>query len=268
MIRIDSKLCTGCGACARDCMRSIIGMEGGRPQPDNEKCVDCGHCAAVCPVGAVSLIGYEEGEVLEYTDIRTDIDPEVYLNHLKARRSIRHFTDKAVNEKELAMILEAGRFSPTGGNRQDVSYTVFQKELPKLRERVMKTLYDMGAEAALTGNKISWYSDLWIEMYEEFKKTGIDDSLYFGAGTVIVISAEQPSSALIAAAHMETMVYSLGLGMVYSGFTLRAMNGSEELKKYVACPPGKDAAVVLVIGEPDVRYFRTVPRKKADVALR
>ena len=129
--------------------------------------------------------------MLELNDSSCCIDPEIYLNHLKARRTIRAFTDTTVSAEQINMILDAG--------------------------------------------------------------------------TVIAVSSDSPQAALIAAAHMETMVYSLGLGMIYSGFTTRAIEQSEELQNYLGLKEGYKVWAVMAIGYPKVKYQRTVPRKKAEV---
>lgn len=46
------------------------------------------------------------------------IDPNLFLTFLKDRRSIRAFQDKEIPEKEIEMILEAGRWSPSAINIQ------------------------------------------------------------------------------------------------------------------------------------------------------
>ena len=224
----------------------------------------CGHCIAVCPRDAVSIDELDMGEVLALKELSCAIDPETYLNHLKARRTIRAFTDKAVTEEQVQMILDAGRFSPTGGNRQTVGYHVFREKVPEFKALVMEELNAMGQEAQVTGKKDSWYSDLWLRMYDAYQTEGTDD-LFFGAGTVIVVSSDSPQAAAIASAHMETMVYALGLGMLYSGFTTRAIGHSEKLQKYLGLKESYKVWTVLVIGEPKVQYQRTVPRRKADV---
>ena len=50
---------------------------------------------------------------------------------MRSRRSVRHFTERSVEPEKIERILEAGRYSPTGSNRQDVSYVILgsrQKE--------------------------------------------------------------------------------------------------------------------------------------------
>lgn len=267
MVKIDTEKCVGCGACAADCFPQELELVDGKAVPRGVNCIACGHCIAVCPTDAVTLAGYNMGEVLECASLPSRLDPQVYLNHLKTRRSIRRFQNVPVTREQLELILEAGRFSPTGGNLQNVSYTVFQKELPALRTKLIDELKLMGDEAARAGQKISWYSDMWLEMYGEYHAQR-KDRLFFGAGTAIVIASDSPQSACIAAAHMETMIYSLGLGMLYSGFSARAIMHSPALQKELALKENYQVYAVLVVGCPDVNYLRTVPRKSADVVWR
>lgn len=265
MIIFDHKKCIGCGLCAQECFPKAIKIEDKKALfLENHNCMECGHCIAVCPCNAVSIDDLDMSEVLELKNISCGIAPEIYLNHLKARRTIRSFTDKVVSTDQINMILDSGRFSPSGGNRQTVAYHVFKNKIPEFKSLIMAELKAMGDEAQITGVKDSWYSDLWLDMYDSFKNEGTDD-LFFNAGTVIVVSSDSPQAAAIASAHMETMVYSLGLGMLYSGFTTRAVNHSIKLQKYLGLRDKYKVWTVLVVGYPKVKYQRTVPRKKADV---
>ena len=128
----------------------------------------------------------------------------------------------------------------------------------------MEELRALGEEEVNAAGSASRYGRFWLKMYEDYKNNGTD-KLFFNAGSVIVIASGFPQAGLIAAAHMETMIYSLGLGMVYSGFTTRAIARSKKLQEYIGLKEGYEVYTVLVLGEPDVKYLRTVPRKKADI---
>ncbi len=265
MVVFDHEKCIGCGLCAADCFPRAIGIENRKAYfIENHNCMECGHCIAVCPRSAVKIESLDMDEVQELQDISNCIDPETYINHLKARRTIRSFTDETVSTEQINMILEAGRFSPTGGNRQTVAYHIFRDRISEFRSLIIDELKTMGDEVRASGIRDSWYPDFWLDMYNEFKAEG-RDSLFFNAGTVIVIASDSPQAAMIAAAHMETMVYALGLGMLYSGFTTRAAEHSTGLQEYLGLKEGYKVWTVLAIGYPKVKYQRTVPRKKADV---
>lgn len=264
MINISTEKCIGCGKCAGDCFPRDIEIKDKKAYARNKLCIECGHCVAICPVDAVTLIGYSSDEILDCKNLEKDINADVYLNHLKSRRSIRNFTDEPVTEEEIKMILEAGRFSPTGGNRQNVSYYISRNNVAEFRDLLMNELYEMGKKVVVAGVGETMYAQYWIDMYEDYKKCGVD-RLFFDAGTVIVISSDSPQAAIIAAAHMETMIYSMGLGMLYSGFTSRAVAYSEKLQDYLHLKEGYKVYAVLVVGHSNVQYERTVPRKPADV---
>lgn len=266
MVIIDKEKCIGCGLCVKDCFGDAMRM-GEKAEYVATKCMECGHCVAVCPQNAITIEGLDMTEVLDLKDICGEIDPENYLNHLKERRTIRAFKDTPVTDKQLEMILEAGRFSPTGSNLQNVAYHVFRKDLGVLREKEFDALKKMG-EDMLSGKipAFPWASK-WIRMYDEFHGEG-KDQLFFDCDTVIVISSSSAQAACIAGAHMETMIYSLGLGMIYSGFSTRVINAVPEVREFVGLQEGYDAWMVLGIGTPDVKYRRTVPRKKVNVTWR
>jgi nitroreductase len=56
------------------------------------------------------------------------IDPDIFLKFLKGRRSIRSFQEKPITEKELEMILEAGRWAPSASNRQPWEFIVIKNK--------------------------------------------------------------------------------------------------------------------------------------------
>ncbi len=56
------------------------------------------------------------------------IDPKILLDFIKARRSIRAFQDKLIPEKEIDMIVEAGRWAPSASNRQPWEFIVIRNK--------------------------------------------------------------------------------------------------------------------------------------------
>jgi nitroreductase len=68
--------------------------------------------------------------------------PSVFLRFLRRRRSLRVYKSKPVEIEKLKMIKEAGRFAPTGGNRQECGYiVVMEKEiLDRVRSLAIQTM--------------------------------------------------------------------------------------------------------------------------------
>lgn len=269
MVRIDEKTCIGCGQCVKDCFPNEIIIEDGKAKLKGRFCIECGHCFAVCPTGAVVMEGYDGEKNYELKDIKWNIDPENYLNFIRATRTIRQFTDEKVGKKDIELMLDAARYSPTGGNLQDVRYVVFQNETDELRERAIKRLYSL-SDGILgmkddPGRNLKNYAMLWKEMHEKYINSG-EDRLFYGGNTVICTVSKSQIPGILTAVRIEETAYALGLGVCYCGFLGRAVNDDQELRRFVGLGDGEQIAAALVIGRPNVKYVRTVPRKKAVVS--
>lgn len=260
MILVNEEKCIGCGKCVKDCFPRALVMENGKAKQVDAPCIECGHCIAVCPKNAIALEGYDMTQVLELKDINCEIDPEAYLNHMKARRSIRKFKQEPVTDTQLEYILEAGRYSATGSNRQDVRYHVIRDNLDEMRELLMEEMIALGS----IQGPIPLYQKVG-RIAREYKETG-NDRVFFGAPVAIVITSPSPQSALLAAGHMESMIYAQGLGMLYSGYVNFTMNQSEKMRNYMNFKEGYQPWAVMIVGVPDVTYERTAPRKPLDVS--
>jgi Nitroreductase len=144
MIKIDQEKCVGCGACVEDCFPNDIVLKEDKAAPLNRTCIKCGHCIAICPVDAVSISDYDMAEVKDYQTDSFDITPDNLLNYIKFRRSVRQFTDQPIEKEKIEQIIEAGRFTPTGSNSQNVSYIVVHDEIRKLTGLGLEGLNKLG----------------------------------------------------------------------------------------------------------------------------
>ena len=253
MIIIDREKCIGCGACARDCLNRVIEVKDGcarilRP------CFMCGHCIAVCPQGAVSTDDYDMADVIPFDRERCTVPADVMLNTIKCRRSIRQFRKERLKREELEQILEAGRFSPTGSNAQNVSYIVFHDEAEELRRIAMEEFRKYRTPEA--------FAELFPPpMSPDRVNFEDDDFLFKGGDTVILTVCKSPVNAAIASANMELTANSLGIGMVYVGFFVMLAAKDQTLRDYLGLKEDEQIVTALSMGYPNVRYFRSVPRK-------
>ncbi len=56
IVRIDDKLCNGCGACVAPCAEGAIEMVDGKARVVREElCDGAGFCIGVCPTGALTI---------------------------------------------------------------------------------------------------------------------------------------------------------------------------------------------------------------------
>ncbi|MEA4805724.1 MULTISPECIES: nitroreductase family protein [Acetobacterium] len=274
MIKIDQEKCIGCGACVEDCFTRDLVIEADKAKVLNKTCIKCGHCIAICPVNAVSISDYDMSEVKEYEAASFDIEPENLLNFIKFRRSVRQFKDQPIEKEKLETIIEAGRFTPTGGNRQPVSFVVVQDQLSELTGLALESLNNLGkvllADREKTPPLIAYYAERWLQMYEGYlanpQKT---TDLFFNAQAVVIIVSESPIDGGLAASSMELMTHAQGLGMFYSGFFVRAAANSEKIRRFLGIEEtNKQVIACQVMGYPKVSYQRTVPRKKPVVSWR
>jgi nitroreductase/NAD-dependent dihydropyrimidine dehydrogenase PreA subunit len=271
MMTVNKEKCIGCGLCVKDCIVRDISLVDNKATMKNKNCFKCGHCIAVCPKDAITMDDYNMDDVKEYAKETFDISPENLLNFIQFRRSVRHFKAKEVETEKLLKIIEAGRFTQTGINIQDVSYIVVQDNLEKLKELTLLSLKNIGEhmlENMTPETKMhESYARLWIKMYVDYKENpNSKDRLFFNAPAIIVVTANSPVNGALASSNMELMTNALGLGTFFSGFLARAAKDNKAIKDFLQIEDGKEVVTCLVLGYPDIKYSRTVPRKDANIS--
>ncbi|AJA47239.1 nitroreductase [Clostridium pasteurianum DSM 525 = ATCC 6013] len=270
MMKVDTEKCIGCGQCVKDCFPMDIEIVEGKAKINNKVCIKCGHCIAVCPKDAVSTDEYNMEDVKDYNKENFSINPDTLLNFIKFRRTVRQFKNKEVEEEKIIKIIESGRFTQTGSNMQDVSYIVVKEELEKLKNLTFETLKNMG-EYVLNNRTPETriyrrYGKMWIEMYEEYKKNPKNDKIFFNAPVIIVVTANSQVDGALASSNMELMADALGLGTFFSGFFVRAAQENKDIVDFLGVKRRKEIVTCMILGYPDVKYLRTVPRKEVDIS--
>ena len=245
-ITIDEERCIGCSLCVKDCPGSCLSVENGKAQARQIGCIQCGHCYAICPQGAVRMTEYDCTD--EPVVSMTELDSSTLLAAMRSRRTIRQFTDEPVEKDKIRKILEAGRYSPTGGNSQTVSFTI----LGSRQDAAEKICVNLFRKAKDAGSVV----------VSGLKSFEIPDNFFFkGAPLVILVSSRSTVDAGLASSYMEIMAESLGLGVLYSGFFITCTRISRKLRSLLRIPRGQKAVTCMIIGYPAVRYRRIVPRK-------
>jgi nitroreductase/NAD-dependent dihydropyrimidine dehydrogenase PreA subunit len=270
MMNVNAEKCIGCGLCVKDCFVRDIELVDGKARIKNEACFKCGHCIAVCPKEAVSTDEYNMEDVKAYNKEEFEIEPERLLNFIKFRRTVRQFQKKDVEVEKLNKIIEAGRFTQTGTNAQNVSYIVVKDGIKELKELAFEGLKNAGEYmlANLTPQTMPYkrYAEMWITMYEAFKADPLQDKLFFNAPAVVLVVSDSEVNASLAASNMELMTDALGLGTFFSGFFIKAAETNKAIREFLGLNEGQKIVNCMVIGYPAVKYQRTVPRKDAVVS--
>lgn len=245
---IDSEKCVGCGLCVKDCVASDIYLENKKAHLKNIGCIKCGHCEAICPNNAVKINGFED-DVEEYSE-QTRLNPDELLKAIKTRRTIRNFKADTIPDEIVDKIIEAGRLCPTGGNSQSTSYIILgskQEELEKIAVSMFRNL-----------------SKLAKPFVKFIRNMNIDDNFFFKKAPLVIVVTGNDVNASLAAENMTFMAEAYGLGVLYSGFYTTCVNNNRKLRKLMGMKK-KNAVTTMVIGYPNVKYYRTVRRKKANV---
>lgn len=260
MIVINQETCVGCGACVKDCPGSAIHLDEGiaaaiRP------CIQCGHCVAVCPVNAVSIPEFDMEDVEEYREGEFSVSGEHFLRAVKYRRSIRSFKKEIPDRETIGKILEAGRYTATAQNMQDCTFVVVRERLAEFKSLVWQEMPGIIRSLKETGPDYARAFSLFYKLWERDREK---DTFFFNTPVFLVIASENPLDGGLAAANIENMAVTQGLGALYSGYMMRVIKESPVLREWLGIGE-KMVSCCMLLGYPDVKYRRTAPRKKADI---
>jgi nitroreductase len=255
-----------------DCFPKDIKMdESGKAFIRNRACIACGHCVAICPVNAVTCDHLDMQEVVEYDAAAFDIAPENLMNFIHFRRTIRNFKDLPLTKDQIMRIIDAGRFTQTGGNLQDVSFIVVQEKLDTLKDLIFESLNEAAKffiqEVEEGKRESSGYAKLWLKMYEAYRIDPVaNDRLFFNAPAIIVVVSNSQVNGALASSNMELMINAMGLGTMFSGFFKRASLMNPKIADFLGVADFNNIVTCMVVGYPNVTYQRTVPRNKPNVS--
>lgn len=285
MIAIDEQKCTLCGSCISVCVRRIL-QKGERAVEvtDQTMCFYCGHCKAVCPADALQFT--EGNDQFVPVPPRKEIPaPAVFFRFLRRRRSLRVYQKKPVEKTKLKMLIEAGRYAPTGSNRQACEYVVAsgRKMLDQVVTLAVANLRQQGREIQevidqhtrrqkplpeeLTSRQN--LPAIWERIAKKWAE-GVDQLLHQAPALIIIhlrknMSPTPEVDAAIASTQMVLLAETLGLGTCYIAFLIWAIENSEELKKVLGIPIENKAVIAFTVGYPEVEFLRLVARNQAKI---
>ena len=246
-IQINKNLCIGCSQCIKDCPTNNIALINKKAHIKQQQCIQCGHCAAICPKKAVTMTGFDEPSI-EFKE-KTTVDSHQLMQALKTRRTIRQFKDQPISDEVIQQIIEAGRLTPTSGNAQNVSYIVLKNNLKDFEKTAVRLFRHLLPLIKLVNVAA--------------KEVPIDDDFFFkkAPAVILVVSKSQINGALVSS-NMALMAEAHGLGVLYSGFFAMAVKYSPTLRKQLQLKNGQ-VVTALVLGYPNVNYYRTAQKEEA-----
>jgi len=269
---VNEEKCVRDGICVETCPRRLIALENHAAVPvpiehAEELCINCGHCVAVCPTGAISLSTMKPEEC---PPIKKEwlLSPEQAEHFLRSRRSIRTYTDKAVDREVLSKLIQFACYAPSGHNSQPVHWRV---------------IYDSDEVQHLAGLVVDWMRDVINEQLALSAPPNLDrivaawdagkDRICRNAPHVIV--AHSPEDLLvarpactIALTYLELAAPAFGLGACWAGYFDTAANLWPPLKNALELPDGHASFGAMMIGYPKYKYQRMPLRNQAKISWR
>ncbi|MDD4657214.1 MAG: nitroreductase family protein [Bacteroidales bacterium] len=279
-LNIDRESCIKCGKCVAVCPSQIFSQpKKGSAVEINfiESCILCGQCVAVCPTESVIHSTFPSSKVhkTDYSQLPT---AEQLMLLLKNRRSNRAFSNKAIPQESIDMILEAAHRAPTGSNAQHVRFIlvtnpdklrlisqftmdVFASTVKKLKNPLLKPLIKLSMPDAFK------YLPVFERLQREYAHG--NDGILRGAAAVLFICTPKGSRMGAADANLayqngSLMAESLGVSQFYTGFVINAANmKKQKLEKILGIDGQINAGMAL--GMPLFRFKNYIDRKEIEV---
>lgn len=265
MLIVDQAKCTKCGACGEVCSRGIVTQNKEIPRMTNPQlCNLCGQCVAVCPNKALDSTLTPLTAQAEAVRFPVLV-PQTAHDFLRSRRSVRTFKNRPVEHETLRRLLDIGRFAPSGGNSQGLSYVMV--ESPETMQNVSKAVLSWMVENIAQGAEWALRYD---PVVKNFCDTGKDVIMRGAPHLLIVTSARWASTArenaCLALSYIELYATTLGLGSFWSGFVEKcAMAGYRPLLDVLQIPAERDVQGAICLGYTKYTYKRYPNRNPLDV---
>ncbi len=262
MFEIDKTKCIHCGLCIRDCSAKALQFDEDKFPIINEKrCFKCQHCLAVCPVEALSVCG----KAPENSDKIYEQNPDMILNLIKSRRSCRHYKQENLSPEKLTKLKDMLKYVPTGVNFHKLHFA-FIDDIEVMNE--FRNHVNTNVMNALTvkpvkviAKKFSRYSKMFLAG---------EDVLFRGAPHLVVVSAPDNAPCknvdpFIALSYFELYANSMGVGTCWCGLVQFCIKVMPEVVEYLGIPSGYKPAYVMLFGEPDIKFARTIQPESFEI---
>ena len=175
------------------------------------------------------------------------------IQSLRARKSVRSFTEQEIPEEIVQVILEASTQAPTAGNQQ--LYTILRITDPEKKQRLSISCdHQPFIEKA---KLVLVYCADCLKWYTAFKEAGCDPR-DLGEGDLLLSVCD----AVIAAQNAVVAAESFGIGSCYIG---DIMENIEEQRDILGLPPHVFPAAMLVFGYPTEQQIHRKKPKRADM---
>jgi nitroreductase len=182
------------------------------------------------------------------------------IKSILARRSYKAFKSDPVSDDILETIIEAGKYAPTGMNRQAWHFTVVKSEEGKqMFKAAMQAMLNKGGPRPSGPPQPP---NVVVKPDEEFR----------GAPVLIIVSGSPMmditrADCVLATANMYIAAASFGIMSGWSHMTTRDLFGDPEVRKQFKIPEGYEVYSASFFGYPLGETKDRGPRKEGTVTM-
>jgi ferredoxin len=286
-ISINEDTCTQCGQCAGICPTEVLRMVDGRVRIHDEAsfgCIACGHCMMVCPEGSIAVTGrgISPEDLLPLPPVEERATADALAALLRARRSVRRFTEQEVDPALLDRVVEMASSGPMGVPPWDVGCVIVRGRV-KVRELADAIIKDyegvlklfrpwvLAAMRPFVGKAKYDQFRSFIRPLAEAYVTGLrqgKDLLFYGAPAVLIFHHSpyaDATDAAIACTYAMLAAESLGLGTTMIGAAAPMIVRNKALSRRLGVPEGNTPSIALIVGHPAVTFKRAIRRRFSHV---
>jgi len=184
---------------------------------------------------------------------------EAAIKIIQDRRSIRQYTDEAVSEEHLEMILETARQAPSGENAQPWRFIIVKN--PATRKQ-LGAIAGGGSGRRFTAEFVTQkMQERFSSLEDEAKKKAIFEKLTSGRVSAFLTDApvsivvcgrkdvwDLPYDTAAAMENMLLMVTALGLGACWVIAPCIDIRDEERLKDLLSVPEGVKIISIIAVG--------------------
>lgn len=187
------------------------------------------------------------------------------ISNIKKRRSIRKYTNKAISDKAIKEIVEAGRYAPSSHNSQPWRFIIITDK-KKLRE-LSEHLKAWFKKRLRFSGIISLFSKRMKKILESVKIRALSDKdLFFYDAPMLVLMCAKVNRFTVkdcscTAENMMLAARSLGIGSCWIGYADMVLNKDRKLMSELGVPSGNKIIVTLVFGHA-LKFPKAYPRKE------
>ena len=263
-LTVNKDACILCKFCEDICPTDAINITDADFNCDENACIKCGHCVASCPQSALD---HPYCPLEKQVDIKKELLPNADAAEmfLRARRSVRNFTNKKIDRETITKLLEITRYSPHASNYSGISYLVIDDK--KILKKVTAAIIDwLEIQIANDSPQKAYY----IPYVQRFRETGADVILRDAPCLIVPVAHPgvlyRNADTDIALSYLDLYATSMGLGSCWIGFILQcARDNYAPLYEALQVPKNKEITGGIILGYPQYSHYRLVDRNPVKI---